>query len=189
MEGGKNLIGGVIEEISRKLKIWQDTSSVYHPAGNKLIENTVGRIKHVIGDQKIEEAMLDIVALNMSQPYSNKTLTPYEELFALTSPVNGIPMTKEANKELIDRKWLSNKKQREQLRNSNPTMKPFSREDRHAQTKKENDLSHNWVEKINGSYGEPLTCSDRVYYIDHQARGSYGWRRGIVLQRKANYIY
>ena len=49
-DGGKNLIGGVIEEISRNLKIWQDTSSAYHPVGNKLIENAVGRIKHVIGD-------------------------------------------------------------------------------------------------------------------------------------------
>ena len=52
-DGGKNLIGGVIEDISRKMKIWQDTSSAYHPAGNKLIENAVGRIKHVIGDRKI----------------------------------------------------------------------------------------------------------------------------------------
>jgi hypothetical protein len=48
-----------------------------------------------------------------------------------------------------------------------PVMKPFSREDRHAQTKEENELSHDWVEKINGSYGEPLTCGDRIYYIDH----------------------
>ena len=34
-----------------------------------------------------------------------------------------------------------------------------------------------------------MTCGDRVYYIDHQARGSNRWRRGIVLQRKADYIY
>ena len=98
-------------------------------------------------------------------------------------------MTEETNKELIERKWLSDKKQRAELRNSNPTMKPFSREDRHAQTKEDNELSNDWVEKINGSYGQPLTCDDRVYYIDHQARGSNRWRRGIVLQRKADYIY
>ena len=150
-DGGKNLIGGVMEEISKELKIWQDTSSAYHPAGNKLIENVVGRIKHVIGDRKIEDAKMDLIALNLSQPYSNKTLTPFEELFGLTSPVNGIPMTEEANKELIERKWLSNKKQRAEPRNSNPTMKPFSLEDRHTQTKEEYDLSHDWVEKINGS--------------------------------------
>ena len=43
-DNGKNLIGGVTEDISKELKIWQDTSSAYHPAGNKLIENAVGRI-------------------------------------------------------------------------------------------------------------------------------------------------
>ena len=36
-DNGKNLIGGVIEEFSKELKIWQDTSSAYHPAGNKLL--------------------------------------------------------------------------------------------------------------------------------------------------------
>ena len=50
----------------------------------------------MIGDRKIEDAMRDINALNLSQPYSNKTLTPYEELFGSISPVNGIPMTEEA---------------------------------------------------------------------------------------------
>ena len=33
-DNGKNLIGGIIEEISKRLKIWEDTSSAYHPAGN-----------------------------------------------------------------------------------------------------------------------------------------------------------
>ena len=51
-DNGKNLIGGIIEDISRRLKIWQDTSSAYHPAGNKLIENAVDRIEHAIGDKK-----------------------------------------------------------------------------------------------------------------------------------------
>ena len=133
--------------------------------------------------------MMDIAALNVSQPYSNKTLTPFEELYGISSPVNGIPMTDEASRELVERKYLSDKIQRAELRNSNPTLKPFNKEDRHIQTKKDNELSNDWVEKINGSYGEPLTCGDRVYYIDHQASGSNRWRRGIVLQRKQDYVY
>ena len=79
-DDGKNLIGGIIEEISKELKIWQDTSSAYHAAGNKCIENAVGRIKHVIGDRKIDDCKMDISALSLSQPYSNKTLTPFKEL-------------------------------------------------------------------------------------------------------------
>merc|ERR1712030_57832 len=98
-DGGKNLIGGIIEEISKELKIWQDTSSAYHVAGNKLIENAVGRIKHVIGNKKIEDCQRELAALNLRQPYNNKTLTPFEELYGISSPVNGIPMTEEAEKE------------------------------------------------------------------------------------------
>ena len=110
-------------------------------------------------------------------------------MYGLTSPVNGIPMTDEAVKELVERKYMSNKIQRAEFRNSNPTLKPFSNVDRHHQTREDNNLTKDWVEKINGSYGEPLTCGDRVYYFDHQARGSNRWRRGIILQRKADYIY
>merc|ERR1712030_188500 len=130
-DNGKNLIRGVIEEISKELKIWQDTSSAYHAAGNKCIENAVGRIKHVVGDKKLEDCKMEIAALNLSQPYSNKTLTPYEELYGIASPVNGIPMTEEAEKELVDRKYVSDKLQRSEIRNSNPTLKPFNKEDRH----------------------------------------------------------
>ena len=180
-DGGKNMIGGVIEEISKELKIWQDTSSAYHSA--------VGRIKHVVGDRKMEDCKMDIGALNLSQPYSNKTLTPYEELYGISSPVNGIPMTDEARKELVERKYVSDKIQRAEYCSSNPTLKPFSKEDKQVQTKADNDLSNDWVEKINGSYGKPLTCGDRVFYVDYQASGSNRWRKAIVLQRKQDYVY
>merc|ERR1712030_91632 len=172
-DNGKNLIGGIIEEISKELKIWQDTSSAYHPAG----------------DKKIEDCKLAIEALNLSQPYSNKTLTPFEELYGVVSPVNGIPMTEEAEKDLVDIKYTTDKLQRSEVRNSNPTLKPFSKEDRHRPTKEENELSSDWVEKVNGSYNANLTCGDRVYYIDHQASASTRWRKAIVLQRKKDYIY
>ena len=98
-------------------------------------------------------------------------------------------MTDKARKELVERKYVSDKIQRAELRNTNPTLKPFSREDRHVQTKADNDLSNDWVEKINGSYGAPLTCGDRVYYVDYQASGSNRWRKAIVLQRKQDYVY
>ena len=128
-DNGKNLIGGIIEEISKDLKIWQDTSSAYHPAGNKCIENAVQRIKHAIGNRKMEDCTMDIVALNMSQPYNNKTLTPFEELHGMTSPVNGIPMKDSTLRELVERKYLTDKLQRAEVRNSNPTLEPFNNED------------------------------------------------------------
>ena len=81
----------MIEELSRKFKIWKDTSSAYHPEGNKLIENTVGRIKRVLGKHKIEDTMRDINALNLSQPYDNKLMTPNEEMTGRPSSVAGIP--------------------------------------------------------------------------------------------------
>ena len=62
-------------------------------------------------------------------------------------------------------------------------------EDTHEQTKEENAKSRNWVETINGNYGETLTCGDRVYYIDPQEKGAKRWRKGIILQRKADYVY
>ena len=70
---------------------------------------------------------MDIIALNMKQPYNNKTLTPFEELHGMTSPVNGIPMPESAIKELVERKYISDKIQRAEFRNSNPSLKPFRR--------------------------------------------------------------
>merc|ERR1712030_24582 len=86
-------------------------------------------------------------------------------------------------------KYTTDKLQRSEVRNSNPTLKPFSKEDRHHPTQKENELSSDWVEKVNGSYNATLTCGDRVYYIDHQASASERWRKAIVLQRKKDYSF
>ena len=38
---GLNLMSGIIKEISVRLGIWQDSSSAFHPAGNRLAENAV----------------------------------------------------------------------------------------------------------------------------------------------------
>ena len=71
---GAKRLGIKIQAFSKELGIWQDTSSAYHAAGNKCVENAVGRIKRAIGMQKIEDSIMDIAALNMSSPYNNKTL-------------------------------------------------------------------------------------------------------------------
>ena len=139
--GDKNLTKGAVEELCEELKIKQEKSSAHHPSGNKCIENAVQRIKRAIGDRKIEDAMTDINALNHGNPYNSKTLTPAEEMFGQISPVPGIPMTEEAERELVDRDVLSEKKTRSEVRNTNPTKKAFSSEDRHPQTWEENKIS------------------------------------------------
>ena len=187
-DNGSNLKGGIIREISQRLKIWQDSSSAYHAAGNKLIENSVGRIKKAIGTKKFNKSMMDIIALNLSPPYNNKTLTPFEELHAFISPVNGIPMTDNTGKEMIERKWLSNKKQKMEMKNTTPTTKTPISEDGHNQTQEEREKSKDWVEKIHGRHDQPLTCGDRVFYVDPQEKGAKRWRTGLILLRKQDYL-
>ena len=46
-----------------------------------------------------------------------------------------------------------------------------------------------WVEKVHANPTEELTCGDRVYYVDHQAKGYGRWRTGLILQRKQDYEY
>ena len=110
---GSNLMGGIIKELSEKMGIWQDTSSAYHAAGNKLAENAVGRIKKAIGGISIAEEKADIVDLNHVQPYNNKTLTPFEAMYGLVSPVKGIPMTDQKETELVSREWTTEKKNKD----------------------------------------------------------------------------
>ena len=190
---GSNIVGGAIEEFSKQLGIWQDKSSAYHPAGNRCVENAVGRIKRAIGTNKIEDAIDDLSALNMSSPYNNKTLSPVEELYGRVAPVNGIPRPHYLDKDLISRDLLTERLQRAEQTGSNPELKKFSPEDKHEPTQEENDLSADWVEKINGTVDESnvLTCGDRVYYIDHKkaVKGSGRWRTGIIIRRKAEYKY
>ena len=75
--------------------------------------------------------MMDIIALNLSQPYNNKSLTPFEALHTVTSPVNGIPITEHAEKELVERKWVTDKKNAKELSNSNPETKNSGSQDTH----------------------------------------------------------
>ena len=43
--------------------------------------------------------------------------------------------------------------------------------------------------ELDRSFTIVLVIIDKIYYIDHQASGSNRWRKGIVLQRKKDYIY
>ena len=134
--------------------------------------------------------MTDINALNNGNPYDGKTLSPHEELYGIISPVQGIPMTKEAEKVLVDREILSERKTRSEVRNTNPRQGPFNPEDTHPPTREENKISKHWIEKINGNYDKVLTCGDRVYYVDHpRAKGAKRWRAGVIIKRKQDYEY
>ena len=191
---GSNIVGGAIEEFSKTLGIWQDKSSAYHAPGNKCVENAVGRIKRAIGKNKIEDAIDDINALNISSPYNNKTLAAVEDMYARTSQVNGIPRPDHLDKELISRELVSERKTRAEHTGSNPHARSFTSKDQHEPTQEENDLSADWVEKINGEVStskDELTCGDRVYYIDHQraVKGPGRWRTGVIIKRKKDYKY
>ena len=63
---GSNIVGGMIEEFSKELGIWQDKSSAFHASGNKCVENAVGRIKKAIGMKKIDDAYDEFNALNIT---------------------------------------------------------------------------------------------------------------------------
>ena len=130
-----NLMGGLIKELAEQLKIKQDASSAYHPAGNRLAENAVKRIKHAIGDKKIEDAKNEICALNNGVSYSNDRLTAFKALHGLASPVNGIPMTDKSFKELVQRKWVTDKvNAKENPLPTHPENNKTNGEDNHPQT-------------------------------------------------------
>ena len=50
--------------------------------------------------------MDEILALNLVQR-KDETLSPFESMHSLASPVSSIPIKKEKIKLLIDRKWLT----------------------------------------------------------------------------------
>ena len=170
--------------------IWQDSSSAYHPAGNRLAENVVQRLKKAIADRTIEDAMQDIVALNHAPPYKDQRLTPFESLTGLVSPLNGIPMTDKSRKELVSREWLTEKvNAKENPLPTHPDNNTTNGEDNHAQTDMERIQSKDWVEKIQARPTQQLSIGDRVYFVAHHTKGYNRWRTGIILDRKSDYEY
>lgn len=148
----------------------------------------MGCIKKAIGGRTIAEAKANIVALNHSQPYNNKTLTPFEAMTGLVSPVNGIPMTEQGYTELISRDWITKKKNmKESPLSTYPGNRGTSSQDKYTQ--EEREISKHWIEKIHDNPTKNLTCGDRVYYIDPSSKGFGRWRTCILLQRKPDYQY
>ena len=198
-----NLTESNIEDLSRKFGIWQDTSSAYHPAGNKLIESTVGRIKRVLGKRRIEDAMRDINALNLSQPYTNKLQTPNEEMTGRPSPVAGIPVPDH----IYNGKIPADRITKGEYKGTNPALKPTplaptsstdkpesnpaATTDTDPDTALENSESQDWEESTSElNPKQTLNCGDRVFYIDFTLRkGPRRWRAGIIIQRKQEYYY
>ena len=70
-----------------------------------------------------------------------------------------------------------------------PGNKDTGSQDNHQQTQNERILSKDWVEKIASRPRELLSCGNRVFYLDPQAKGYDRWRTGIILQRKTDYDY
>ena len=187
---GKNLIGGVIKEISKQLGIWQDTLSAYNPAGNTFAENTVQRIKKALGDKRIEDAIMDIDALNICPPYDGKRLSPFESMHGFVSPANGISMTETGLRELVSREWLTDKvNTKENPLPKLPEDKNNTKLDKHRLTEYERIISKEWMEKIHEPPKEKLEEGDQVFFVDHAEKGYGRWRPGFILQRKTQYEY
>ena len=136
-------MGGLIKDLAKRMNIWQDSLSAYHPAGNRLAENAVKRIKRAIGDKTIEDAMEDICALNNGIPYTNMRLSPFESLTGIVSPVNGIPMTEHSQKILVSRDWVTEKvNAKENPPPTHPENNTTNGEDNHPQTNMDLSLIH-----------------------------------------------
>ena len=90
-DGAGNLTQSVMKDLCTRFGIEQDKSSAHNPAGNTHVESTVGRVKRVLGKRKVEDALREVNALNLSQPYSDRVQTPNEEMTGRPSQVAGIP--------------------------------------------------------------------------------------------------
>ena len=76
MDNAPNLNSTIMQEFCRKYGIHIENSASYHPGRNLLAEVTVKRVKTVIGGDTIENAMDEILALNLV-PRPGHTLSPF----------------------------------------------------------------------------------------------------------------
>ena len=95
-------------------------SSAYNPAGNTHVESTVGRVKRVLGKRKVEDALREVNALNLSQPYSDRVQTPNEEMTGRPSQVTGIP----SPDYILNGKIPADRITKGEFRGTNPTLLP-----------------------------------------------------------------
>ena len=129
----------------------------------------------------MEDALREVNALNLSQPYSDRVQTPNEEMTGRPSQVSGIP----APDYILNGKIPADRITKGEFRGTNPALKQNKQAeekdkkatpaDRDPGTAEEDEMSKGWMEsasKINPR--EPLDCGDRVFYID------YNFQKGPV---------
>ena len=191
-----NLTESVMKELCQRFGIWQDQSSAYNPSGNTHVESTVGRVKRVLGKRKVEDALREVNALNLSQPYSDRVQTPNEEMTGRPSQVSGIP----APDYILNSKIPAERITKGEYRGTDPTFlppNPTQREktaspvDQDPDTALENEMSKDWLEQVSDkTLKQALDCGDRVFYIDYNVgKGPRRWRTGIIIQRKKEFFY
>ena len=99
-------------------------------------------------------------------------------------------MTKHSQKILVSQEWLTDKVNMKE--NPLPTHldnNTTNGEDNHAQTDIERKRSKDWVEKIQSNPSKQLSIGNRVYFVDHHAKGYGRWRTDIIIDRKEDYEY
>ena len=85
-----------------------ENSSSYHPAGNLLAEGTIRRVKNAIGGKTIQDAMDEILALNLV-PREGHTLSLFKAMHTIASPASGIPVPESKVRWLTNRDWIDKK--------------------------------------------------------------------------------
>ena len=192
-----NLTKSVMEELCKRFGIKQDKSSAHHPAGNLHVESTVGRVKRVLGKRRVEDALREVNALNLSQPYSHRVQTPNEEMTGRPSQVSGIPTPDH----ILDGKIPADRITKGEYRGTNPNLPQDKPQDKSPEgtnptdldpdTAAENEMSKDWTEPVSDrELKNSLDCGDRVFFIDyHFQKGPRRWRTGIIIQRKKEFFY
>ena len=87
----------------RKYGIQIENSVAYYPAGNLLAERTIKRVKTELRSRTLEDAMDQILALNLA-PRRGESLSPFESMHSIVSLVSGIPTSDKRLKFLTDKK-------------------------------------------------------------------------------------
>ena len=142
-----------------------------NPAGNLLAEKTIQRVKTAIGGKNIEDAMNDILALNLV-PQKGQSLSPFESMHAISSPATGIPMSRE------NIRWLTNRDCINKKLNSDITFTQSKcpipdgiSKDQERFTQEENNMDRHRMEKIKDKPEANLESGDRVYFVRRGGRG------------------
>ena len=175
----KSLNSAAVLEWADQYGIKVENSAAYHPGGNLLAERTIGRVKTAMGSLTMKDAMDDILALNLV-PRRDESLSPFESMHSLASPVSGIPISPERLKFLTDQTWLKKQEHNEaqifdKKKPKCPDLTVCFGQDEHKYTRQENLLDRKWVEKIKDKPTEKLESGDRIYFVRRNGHGHGKW--------------